>query len=659
VRRPRAVRDRYRHTGNEPRRAHPAIAPSALLLLLLSSCAVRSTPTPLPTPVVTPATARTTHGEEIRFALIGGVTTANVWSLFDSQGYTYNDYAVRAGYWPRLFSLSIPDEAFQPETASGPPSTFRREGTFFYATVPVRNDLHWSDRSAFTAQDVAFTVNTALRFGLGFDWHDSYNPEWLDHAEAPDPSAVKFFFKRLPDVGTWQYGALQGPIVQQAYWADKVAVAAALLPSADALPSMASLNAEISAVQARMNALYAQAVVAQAEDARQVQANLKREQGNLDEAMNNLAKAQVQFDQEMQKARAALYAADDSAEPRLGRWTADASASAASEGDVIVNEVSPDFPGVYPNFDRAAYHTFATRAEALAALEKSQVDVVLDPTARGEDGGSMPSMTSPDRDLRYVVFNLQHGPLQDASLRRALACLIDQTAFAVQAAALTSFIPTGEGPWTSSEVKLPCGGLDASARLTQAVQILQAAGYTWTTAPSQQRAGQGLRSPDAQPIAGVRLMAEAADELRMTAAKYVQQQAGTLGIQMTLQATTADVINYEVFSSGAYDAAVLGWKVGRYPGYLCEWFGPAKPFQYQPSTVTSLCGELEAAGDLETARAKVHEIESALAQDVPMIPLYSGVIREPYRNVGYPFTSVLDGLRGVYGAPGLAMPGSP
>jgi ABC-type transport system substrate-binding protein len=154
-------------------------------------------------------------------------------------------------------------------------------------------------------------------------------------------------------------------------------------------------------------------------------------------------------------------------------------------------------------------------------------------------------------------------------------------------------------------------------------------------------------------------MAEASDELRMAAAKYVQKQAGTLGIQMTLQGTTADVINYEVFSSGAYDAAVLGWMVGRYPGYLCEWFGPAKPFQYQPSTVTSLCGELEATSDLETAQGKVREIQSALAQDVPMIPLYSGVIREPYRNVAYPFASVLDGLRGVYGAPGLAMPESP
>ena len=659
MRRPHPFRGRHRRSSIRPGDGHPAIAASAFLLLLISSCAVPPIPIPSPTPVLTSATRRSTHAEEIRFALIGGLTTANVWSLFDSQGYTYNDYAVRAGYWPRLFSLTIPDEEFQAEMASGSPSAFQQEGALFYATVPVRNDIQWSDRSAFTAQDVAFTVNTALQFGLGFDWRGAYDPQWLDHAEAPDAATVKFYFKRLPDVGAWQYGVLQGPIVQQAYWGSKVATAAALLPSADMLPSIASLNTVIADVETRMNVLYAEAITAQADAARRVQAALKREQGNLDEAMNNLSKAQVQYDQQMQKARSALYAADDSGEPRLGRWTANAPPSAAGVGDVIVNAANPDFPGVPPNFDRAAYRFFSNRAEALAALETSQIDVVLDPTASGSDGSSTPSMISPDRDLRYVVFNLQQGPFQDASLRRALACLIDQGAFADQAAALTSFIPSGEGSWASSDVGLPCGGLNAEARLALAVQILRTAGYTWTSTPSQQNAGQGLKSPGGQPTQAVELMADASDELRMTAAKYVQQQAGILGIQMTLQGTTADVINYEVFSSGDYEAAVLGWKVGRYPGYLCEWFGPAKPFQYQPGTVISLCGELEATNDLQAAQGKMHEIEAALAQDVPMIPLYSGVIYEPFRNVAYPFTSVLDGLRGVYGAPGLAAPGSP
>ena len=160
---------------------------------------------------------------EIRFALIGDVTEANVWALFDTSGYSYNNYAVRSGYWPRLYRLSIPGGQFEAAAASGMPSSFQAEGDFFTATVPLRSDLNWIDGLPLTAEDVAFTVNTALAFQLGFDWHDYYNPDWLDHAEALDAHTVKFFFKKMPNVGVWQYGALQGPVVQKAYWSPKIA----------------------------------------------------------------------------------------------------------------------------------------------------------------------------------------------------------------------------------------------------------------------------------------------------------------------------------------------------------------------------------------------------------------------------------------------------
>ena len=96
--------------------------------------------------------------------------------------------------------------------------------------MPLRTDLTWTDGSPFTADDVAFTVNTALSFRLGFDWHAYYDPDWLDHAEAVDAHTVKFYFKRAPNVAAWQYGALQGPVVQEKYWAPKVAEASTLLP---------------------------------------------------------------------------------------------------------------------------------------------------------------------------------------------------------------------------------------------------------------------------------------------------------------------------------------------------------------------------------------------------------------------------------------------
>ena len=642
------------------RRRPFATAAAALLAFLLGSCASPVTPSPIPVSNPTATLAPRSHGEKIRFALIGDVTPTNVWALFDSRGHSYNNYAVRSGYWPRLYGLSIPDQRFEAEAASAMPTSMQQGGAFYTSTVPLRTNLAWSDGTPFTASDVAFTINTTLKFQLGFDWHDYYNPDVLDHVEAADPGTVEFYFKRMPDVGEWQYGALQGPIVQEGYWAATVAEAAALLPPGGLLASMEAFKAQIADTQARLNTLYAQAAIAQKESARQLQASIKREQGNLDEATNNLAEAQAQYDEAMQAARSALYDLDDKGEPRLGRWAA-ADASDASPG-VFENTPTGDFPGV-PNFDRAEYRVYQSRATALAALDKGEIDVVLDPAASDVGADDQPSMVSPDRNPRFLVFNLRSDPFKEAALRRALTCMVDQSVLEATlgdgVGGTASFVPAGEGAWYAGDAQLPCAGLDASARLAHATQMLQVAGYTWTRAPSEGAAGEGLTSPDGQALRVMQLLAPASDDLRSAAAQYVVQQAQLLGIPMTEKSVTPDVIDYVVFSSGEFDAAVLGWKVSAYPGYLCDWFGAAEPFEYEPSQVTSLCGELQAASDLDAAQAKVHEIQAALVRDVPMIPLFSGVVREPYRNVTYPFSSILGGLQGVYGAPGLATPALP
>ncbi len=228
---------------------------AALLLILAASCtAPKTAPIPttaLPTPRATPIP----HAQEISFGLVGNVTVANAWSLFDANGYSYNNYAVRSEYWPRLYRLSIPGRQFEPSAAGALPSPVQLEGNLYFATVPLRSDLTWTDGSPFTADDVAFTVNTVLSFQLGFDWLDYYNPDWLDHAEAIDAHTVKYYFKKMPNAAVWQYGALQGPVLQKAYWAPRIADSAALLPSADQRSQIESLKTKVSDLQNQVIAL--------------------------------------------------------------------------------------------------------------------------------------------------------------------------------------------------------------------------------------------------------------------------------------------------------------------------------------------------------------------------------------------------------------------
>jgi ABC-type transport system substrate-binding protein len=272
-------------------------------------------------------------------------------------------------------------------------------------------------------------------------------------------------------------------------------------------------------------------------------------------------------------------------------------------------------------------------------------------------------MTSPTRGLRFLAFNTLSDTWKDASLRQALACVLDQealiSALGGRASSLASFVSPQESLWYDADAALPCHGLDAAARLTQAVSILKAGGYTWTQEPSGQNAGVGLVAADGKALPPTQLMTPSSDDLRIAAGAYVQQQARLLGIPVTTATVTTDAIDFAVFSSHRYDMALLGWNVSPFPGYLCDWFGVGQPLQYDSVRMTSGCGNFDATSDLDRARQQIAEVQSILAADVPIIPLYTSTLHEPYRNVAYPFSQVLDGLSGVYGAPGLAFPASP
>ncbi len=644
-----------------PARAWIAVA----LLGLLGACASPAPPSPTANPAASPTAIP--HAPEIRFALIGTVTGANVWSLFDTAGYSYNDYAIRSGYWPRLYDLSIPDGQFEAAAASGDPSAVRQEGGSYTSTVSLRSDLQWSDGSPLTAEDVAFTVNSALAFQLGFDWAAYYDPAWLDHAEATDAHTVKFFFKQMPNVGVWQYGALQGPVVEDKFWSTAVAAASSKLPPADLVAQIASLKATIANLESQLGLLNYNAITSQGEEARQVQSGLKRQQGDLDQALNDLTKAQDEYDSDLNAARGALYGLNDQGEPALGPWTPMQPAAAATT--TFVNQANPTYPGRTPHFDRVVYRLYATEQEAQAALAAGQVDVVLD---GGGDASSLPAptntdaaseMRSPTRSMRFVVFNAQSGAWARRPLRQALACMLNQddlaTSLGLQTLSLTSFVAPQAHNWFNAGAQLPCQGQKSDARLAQAVQILQQAGFGWTEEPSAESNGAGLTYPDGKSVPSTDLLVPESDPLRVKAGDYVQQQANRLGIPITVRSVQTDVIDYAVFSSHSYDLALLGWKVSLYPGYLCDWFGAGKAFAYQASSVIGSCGELSVTSSLDQAAQQVLRIQSALAQDVPFVPLYSEAVYDYHARVRYPFSEVLGGLAEVFGAPSLAVPGSP
>ncbi|HEX8992512.1 MAG TPA: ABC transporter substrate-binding protein [Anaerolineales bacterium] len=635
------------------------------LLIFLAACAPRvpaGIPTIAPaTPLAATGTPAVPHAAEIRFGLVGTVKGGNVWALFDSTGYSYNDYAIRAGYWPRLYDLSIPGRRFQPQAASGMPSAVEQEGGLFAGTVPVRSDLQWSDGSPFTAEDVAFTVNTALAFQLGFDWQSSYDPAWLDHAQAVDAHTVKFYFKRSPSVAMWQYGALEGPVVQKKYWAPKISAAASLLPTAGDLSQVESLHAQVADLQKRVNTLVAAGLTASGDQTRQLQIELQTQQGNLDGARNSLAKAEAVVDEAMQAAREALHALDGDNEPMLGTWI-----PAGNTNATWTNMANPLHPFGSPNFDRAAYVLYPEEASAVAALKNGQLNGIL------ESGGLSPAqaaqqipgtrvVSNQSTSARFIAISPALPALRDGLLRRALSCAIDRAALAnaISLTPLDSPVIPGSD-WFNNSSPSACEAGTGPGWMAAAA-LLKSGGYTWLTEPSGQTAGQGLTPPNGVALRSMSLLApdQASDAPAATAAQQVQEAARHIGLPLTAELLSPSDIRFAVLHAGAYDMAIVGWRLSIYPGYLCDWFGDGNPFGFANPQIAADCAALDSTSDLQAAHEKVADILSVLAEDPAFIPLYSGRAYDVTRGLTYPFDQIPDGLSGLYGAPALAIPASP
>jgi ABC-type transport system substrate-binding protein len=212
--------------------------------------------------------------------------------------------------------------------------------------------------------------------------------------------------------------------------------------------------------------------------------------------------------------------------------------------------------------------------------------------------------------------------------------------------------------WQNPELPLPCADLTGEARQAEAVRLLKEAGYSWNREPGPDTAGSSLMHPGEFLLPSFRLLAPEQDRMREITAKYIAQQAEILGLSVKIQLIKSDDLLYAVYGSQDYDMALLGWRLSAYPSYLCDWFMPwgQNPFTYSGDNLQSACEAWTQSTDLDTAKTHAYEVQSVLAHDLPLIPLYSGVRFDAYRNIRYPFTDVVDGLGGLYGAPELAIP---
>ena len=173
------------------------------------------TPTPPPAPAPTPVPPA--QAKVWRIGMPEDITTTNIWSILGPDSTAYNYYALLNRY-PSLYALS--DQRFDwiPVLADGFPTEMIEEGDFITSTVKLHDGAQWSDGTPITADDVVFTVQTAIELELPGNWASIVDANVIDHAEAIDPSTVKYYFKDRPGLSRWQFGLSAANIVAKHFW---------------------------------------------------------------------------------------------------------------------------------------------------------------------------------------------------------------------------------------------------------------------------------------------------------------------------------------------------------------------------------------------------------------------------------------------------------
>lgn len=627
------------------------------------------TPTPEPTQPPAEKASPFNRADAVRMAVLSDMSGMNSWYLNDNPGMSYWNYIVTEPYYPQLFKVSDQRWDWVPYLADGLPEPIVQEGDFYVGTVKLKSGLKWSDGSALTADDVAFTANTVLAFSLPGNWVTWYNPEVLDRAEAVDDLTVRFYYTVVPGLAIWQYGSLSGSIVNKAYWeprvADLLAQAQALDPTAaDYLDRITPLQQELEALPADGEPTFGGVKFSKWEAGAYAE-NVFNDQyvllGTIEEQYANGAYREYNT--------------------TLGYdYTLYGEASGEKTLELTFG----------PYFDTFLFPVYSQDA-AYLALQSGEVDMVLNPSglSKGirsqlENDPNITIVQNAKNGFRYIEFN-QARPYfageQGIALRQAIACMIDNQFLATnvlqnEVTPVYTLVPEGLTYWFNKDVPVFCKGMSEAQRVNEAVRILKEAGFTWSSEPGYIEGsardagyvyGEGIKMPNGTALPELDFQAPGPgyDPLRATIAVHIEQWLKALGIPVIMNYTPFNTIIANE-NSGEFDIIMLGWNLDEFPTYLCDFFtgstgvgDGSDNIGYVSPKLNEQCAAFKSETDMEKARQIAFDMQVTLATELPYITLYTTPIYDALStSLVYPYTEVFDGLQGLYSGWYLVMPAS-
>jgi peptide/nickel transport system substrate-binding protein len=561
--------------------------------------------------------------------IFADVTTDNYWNALDSTGATvWNSYVLDPAH-AALYTLAYPGIEMVPALAADeelPAPT--QEGDEWVAEVTLK-EAQWSDGSPITANDIAFTYNTALEFELGGNWPDYVDAESVTGVEAVDDSTVRVTFASEPGLSVWGTGngVPLMPILPEAFWGPVVEEARGSDDPAGALRAASGVG----------------------EPAGGATMFVERQEGS--------------------------FAATEANPNYYGTGE-------TIESGGVTYEDGP----FAQNFQ---FNLYGGQDQAVLALSEGETDFLLNPLGmqRGlqdqvADNPDLTAVVNPTNGFRYMAFNLERAPMSDLAFRQALAVVTDKefvTQNVLQGVAypVYTMVPEGNEAWYNEEVagqiaESQSAGATTAERVQRAVDILSEAGYTWETEPAVDgetiTSGVGLTDPDGNVIPRLEVITPTAayDPLRAAFGTAISGFARQIGIDLVSIPTDFNTIIQQVYvpnDAGEldYDMFILGWSLGNpaLPTFHESFFASANQTVindgnnntgYDNEEFDALVAEFNAATTVEEAYDLMWQMEANLAENLPYVTLFDTGILEFYNNrVQFPFTETLSGLQFLSG----------
>ncbi|MFN2298854.1 MAG: ABC transporter substrate-binding protein [Anaerolineales bacterium] len=612
-------------------------------------------------------------GKTYRIGILAQPTAGNFWGV--NAIASYWDLAVQSPMRISLFGVT--DQRFQliPQAAADFASPLLPEGDTWTSTVKIREGIQWSDGGELTAHDVAFTLNTALRFGLaGGNWSVWADGDFLRSVEARDDYTVKFVYGAKPGMARHEWGTLQVSIACEAFWAPLVE-----------------------------------------EAARELEGLTPPEAGDTDTRWDSYRARQAEAAEQ-------LFAIPDTNEPTAGAFTF----SGEEPGSFIEMKANPRFffsgttftgyaDGAYseskpkgydftaygtpegektfeytggPFVDKAAFTIYSDLNAAVLALQNGEIDILLNPQGLPsglaesvENDPNLNVIKNESAAFRFLAFNTRRDPMGDSAFRQAVATLIDRefltdTILQGSAYPVYSFVPEANADWYKAD--LPRWGFHADGtamtreeRLNKAVEILVAGGFSWSddrtpfwdTENGVPATGGTLVLPGGEEMPELELLSLSFgyDPLRATFAIWTAQWLNEVGIPVRVRQLGFTALISRTIMEQDFDMFLLGSQAGLFPSYLGDFWhskesvkGGRNAGGYSNRAFDQLADQLLTCETYAECRPIADQIQVLIATAVPWIPLFDTGIYEVYnQQLSFPYTQTLGGLQYLYGLPSV------